>query len=419
MTSSLFFHKIPEDSQSWIFSNSNKKLFSGNINTKQTSFNANLNLDNVRKAAENDWVVLEKIHGSCFCFIASKHNSRVLHASRRAILDEDPTNENNNKFFGFASVAARLDSQVQQLCTTMTNDDASIEKIVVYGELFGGVYPISNETNNNNNDDNNDDNNDNNNYNNNNNNNNIDGDEEEIVQTEILYSSRLEFMAFDLAVQRTSANVEKFEFLDYLSASTLFNDHQIPFVRPLSICNFTTAMAFNIDFPTTIPAQLVLPSIENNFAEGIVVKPAKKIVYVDARKGPPERAVLKRKSTRFVERVLQQGNHDIFLKRKLVIKHQQKDSKSASGDGESLLLTQLLSFLNKNRVNSAFSKLGKPKSGKQGDLLRQRIIDEVVQDIYIDANNNTQIRNDLESSTAAARDRIRKQLIDAISKMMA
>lgn len=163
-----------------------------------------------------DWVVTEKIHGANFCFIIDattgqaatrflrffKKNKKfaVLHAKRREILHDD------DEFFGFHSVAQRLDPAMQILFANARAQHANVERVLVYGELFGGVYPHEA----------------------------VEAEHEAEaavtpVQSEIFYSPRVDFCAFDVALQQSGAT--SLQWLDCLAAAELLAEARVPWSK--------------------------------------------------------------------------------------------------------------------------------------------------------------------------------------------
>ena len=94
----------------------------------------------------------------------------MRHAKRRAFLAAD------DDFFGFQAVAARFDDAARRLFATLVARDASIERAAIYGELCGGVYAAHGVP--------------------------SEASDVEPVQREIQYSPRVEFIAFDVRVER-------------------------------------------------------------------------------------------------------------------------------------------------------------------------------------------------------------------------
>lgn len=205
----------------------------------------------------------------------------MKHAKRRAFLKKD------ENFFGYQSIIESVDKLCVKLAKSMKKQNRfkNLKRIFIYGELFGGVFPSKNNIANNNDDDN--------------------DVLVEPVQREIFYSPRLEFCAFDLMIEQENENDNdnsNTSFVEWDVAATLFDECDFLWARPLFVGSFGACMQFSNEFESTVPAQLGLPSPDNNYAEGVVLKPVKKVAMVETNKGTT-RAILKSKPKRFAESV--------------------------------------------------------------------------------------------------------------------
>jgi Rnl2 family RNA ligase len=203
------------------------------------------------------WAVTEKVHGANFCFIYNVSDKSFSFAKRRAVLDA------NEDFFGF-----KTSDTFQKTCTGVRNccdrvleklsrgsDDGteSIQKILVFGELFGG-----NGTRNQ-------------------------------VQSGIYYSPHLHFYIFDISVSTDSVGREASvtRFLDYDTLLSIFKEDKyansdVLFATPLTITDtYEEAANYSLGFETTLPGRLgiELPASvpRPNKAEGIVIRPMKEM----------------------------------------------------------------------------------------------------------------------------------------------
>jgi Rnl2 family RNA ligase len=260
-------------------------------------------LEHPKQLSRVTWCVTEKIHGANFCFIQSKDG--LLVAKRKAIV------ENDEEFFGYQKVKERLAITLRGLFTLLESQ-ISLSHLYVYGELFGGAYPhfdikpIANV---------------------------------QAVQTGVYYTPDISFIAFDLAV---SEGIEV-TYLDYTKAIELFKQVNLFYAEPLFIGSFTDALEFSERFASTIPKRLGLPELDNNFAEGIVIKPMQEIL-VRTNKGSI-RPILKKKIAEFAE-------DERF--------HQAEKQKPRHNEGYLLeqLEYELYQLVNINRLQSAASKVG-------------------------------------------------------------
>jgi len=194
-----------------------------------------------KKAQEATWIVTEKIHGANFCFICDG-NTKIAS-------------------FNFKEFKKALFSQMQA--------KEEFKTLHLYGELFGGLY-----------------------------------EHEEVrnlpqvkpIQKGIQYCPDLEFYAFDILLKSEDDSlrwVDYDEFCSNLSSLEFFHAKAL-FTGSLGEC-----LEFNTRFQTTVPALLNLPDIDNNFAEGIVVKSSNNLEVI--RKGKRTRAMVKIKTEEFRE----------------------------------------------------------------------------------------------------------------------
>lgn len=176
----------------------------------------------------------------------------------------------------------------------MTKKDLNIlglSKVYVFGELFGGEYPH----------------------------NEVKKDETvQAVQTGVYYSPNICFCAFDIQIEKEGffetfsySNVllqlvfvlqlgNNIFFLDYKDSIQLFQDCDLFYAQPLFIGSYEDCISYNIVFDSSIPTLLGLPSLKNNKAEGIVVKPMTE-VFIKNNKGVKSRAIVKIKAQKFLE----------------------------------------------------------------------------------------------------------------------
>jgi Rnl2 family RNA ligase len=237
----------------------------------------------------------------------------VRAAKRGGLLGE------GDEFFGYRAAFDAELPRVRELLRGVAAAHEDAERVYVFAELFGGAYPDSDaapaaadaaaaaaasE----------------------------EGDEVEAVQQEILYSPSLRFYYFDIAVESRARGKR---YLDYCEACALWEAAGVFYAQPLFLGPLHEALALPTEFPTTLPARLGLRELPGNMAEGLVVMP---VCEVDV--GGGRRAILKRKSPRFEERVR------VFA------------AGSAASPNASDLTTLLTGFVNRNRVAAARSKLG-------------------------------------------------------------
>lgn len=217
-----------------------------------------------RALRKTNWVVTEKIHGANFGITTD--GSSVRFAKRKEFLQPE------SDFFNYQSLKHKLVEKVKEIFTILRAERKQLVFVYVYGELFGGEYPhpnvpaVSNV---------------------------------QAVQTGVYYSPKIEYCAFDIAVEENSKSAAR-SYLDYHKAIELFQQVGMMYAQPLFLGKYEDALAYNIEFDSTIPALLGLPKLPYvNKAEGIVIKPIKSI-YIETYKGRI-RPIIKQKIPEFAE----------------------------------------------------------------------------------------------------------------------
>ena len=274
------------------------------------------------------WVVTEKVHGANCCFIYNVHSNDVQCAKRRGILGP------KDDFFNYQSLLPQLEPKLQQIHTllTLSGNYQNYSEIHLFGEIFGGYYPG------------------------------LGGSENDAVQTGIYYSPNVEFYAFDVALQMNDDQV----YLHYTEITDLFAKSGIMYNEPLYVGKFEQCMDYNIHFNSRIPQILGHPALENNKAEGVVIRPMKEIV-IQTKKGPT-RPLLKRKIEEFSEE-----RFDM----------KQKPSIQTGISNMELLEFEISGYATMNRLNNAISKLGRPdaKNKQQNMQLLQMFVDDILESL--------------------------------------
>jgi len=204
-------------------------------------------------------------------------------------------------------------------------DIGKVEYITIYGEIFGGAYPHP--------------------------------DVEKVndakkVQGGVYYHPDNKFYAFDLKVNGHFVfTVEK--------AKSLFEKAGLFHAKTLFKGRYQEALEYPNTFPTTIPAQFGLPEIEDNIAEGVVIKPD------EHRRMGDGRIILKNKNPKFSEQGKPKDKNKI-----------KKPEFKFSEKGEQLY-DELLSLINDNRVRSVISKIGEVTDKDFGKIMGMTVKDAI------------------------------------------
>jgi Rnl2 family RNA ligase len=271
--------------------------------------------------------VSEKIHGAHFCLVS---DGKVVRAAKRKGFIEE-----NDDFFGFRRVLDRVSDSALRLFSVVAAAHVGVARVAIHGELFGGHYPHSDVVP-------------------------IEGVWP--VQTGIAYSPRVEFFAFDVAIERDGGEVRRM-YLDLDEATLALADARMPAVPSLFVGSYEEACSFPNEFDSTIPALLGLPALGRpNLAEGVVVKP----VRASAIMSGGQRPVLKRKIATFSEdsRYHQAVRHEPLAPRPGVL---------------GMLREEATERTNEARLWSVASKIS--RITREDAALRERLVTELALDV--------------------------------------
>lgn len=203
--------------------------------------------------SDNQWCATEKIHGSNFSFITDGEN--ILCARRSSIL-------NDEQFYNYQDVLSKYRNDILRLFDEIKIEFPEITQIQIYGELFGGYFPefVSSKPR---------------------------------IQKGVHYTPDIDFMVFDISVTSGEETVllSQDDIDLYFSCDTMM----LKSVPVIACGTYEELAAMSPIFATKIPDMLGLPPIENNFAEGFVMKLNKRHTVGHTR------PILKCKNFKFAE----------------------------------------------------------------------------------------------------------------------
>ncbi|VBB18785.1 RNA ligase 2 [Yasminevirus sp. GU-2018] len=292
-------------------------------------------LEKIRQIFKSDqFTASEKVHGANFQFIvnedASNNKISIACAKRTSIL------EDSEEFYDWRNVLSKHRASLEILYQKVKTDlnkytgDSSTKNLAgvrVYGELFGGEYPGHGKKN------------------------------LKPVQKWIYYNTDIDFIVFDVVVVINSDSpdhtsetfLSSDDVMDLIcSCSSLKSDDDsvfslktVPILSRGSLDEVIEFCTKNVQFNTKIPHLYGLPDIENNFAEGYVVKAN---VRVNVGK---HRGVVKVKNPKFDEII---G----------FVRHDKRDKKSTNDVSEEVKYhTEMIKpYLTQNRLDNVVSKIG-------------------------------------------------------------
>ncbi len=270
----------------------------------------------VRETAKFRWVATEKIHGAHLCVTLTADATQVGKRKRALAPDEE--------FFGYPRALGPHYAALRRLFELVRREYGGTT-VLVYGEIFGGAYPHPD----------------------------VEAvDDVHAVQTGVYYAPDVHFAAFDLGIQAADDTVT---MLAFGRASSLLERAGVPSVPVCGTGTLTEMLALPVQFETLLPGTFGLPALPDNWAEGLVLKPESG--------GLDRPLMLKRKQPAFAESTY----------------HGAQRWPSSTGATSPLARAEVLlgAQVNRNRVDSAISKIGRPTT----EALQREIADEVARDV--------------------------------------
>lgn len=218
-----------------------------------------------------DWVATEKVHGAHFavvcdaqvCDAVDSDAVEVRPAKRRELLDEDAL----DSFFGVSRLWPTLAVAAGRCAAALRRASGAAEaQVTLYGELAGGGYPH--------------------------------GDVEAVdlaqpVQTGVWYAPDLFWLVFDAQLSVG----ERRWWAAERTVRSAAEEAGLAVVPVLARGPLSRLQDLPAAFPSRVPALFGLPEIEDNLAEGYVLKPAGE--WEESSGGP--RPLLKVKQKAFAE----------------------------------------------------------------------------------------------------------------------
>ena len=251
--------------------------------------------------------VSEKVDG-CNTSVITDGSGQIMTGKRGSVLTPE------DKFYGFQDFAERILKGGVVGIMEELNKNNDIKQIQVFGEFFGGGY---------------------------------DGYKSTVpkIQKGIQYCPDHEFYAFDILV----SDGEKSIYLGVDECNSLFEEFGFFYNKELFRGTLDECLAYNPIFISTIGERLGYPRLENNYAEGVVIKPIKDIRFANG-----ERIIIKNKNPKFNE----------FEKSEKKEKVQVELSDTCNK-----LVSVIGQYVTEARINNVVSHLGEIEMPKQMGLL--------------------------------------------------
>lgn len=271
--------------------------------------------------------VREKIHGANFS-ITEFPDLRVAYGKRSGFLEEDETFNNHTK------LAADLEQKIANIRSELAFSSQAV--ITVFGEIFGGTFYNTSETN------------------------------VRKVQSGVEYHPDIKFMAFDIMVDGVYIEGAK---AYRLLANAGFEQAPVIAIVP----NLQAALDMPVEFTSMVPQFYGLECKPENLAEGYVIKP----VAGDLTIGD-HRLILKYKTVHFME------NKGTKVGKATIV---------TLSDADKNQLVDASGYINQVRLDNVLSKESKPV-GKDfpkivGLLIQDALVDYVerVNELYSGAED--------------------------------
>lgn len=240
---------------------------------------------------DGEWVVEEKVHGANLAIYVDE--SDIAYAKRSSFIEGDD-------FYDISEVK-KNESKYREVRKDIG------ENIIIYGEVFGGNYPVEG----------------------------VEKSNTKAIQKGIYYKNTIDFYAFDIYTKEG--------FLEVFKRNDILRRNGILYAEPLLTGTLKECLDFDIKFETRLPEKFGLPRIENNMAEGIVIKPVKPKFFNSGK-----RVIIKKKNE----------------ERKEVKEVQEKEENDE-------LSSMVRKYVNENRLDSAISKIGPLENKNFPEVLKE------------------------------------------------
>jgi len=275
---------------------------------------------------EDLWLVTEKIHGANFACYVNELNSQ--YASRNNLLSEDES----DSFYNFGSIKVETNEKMNELFKSIYDGSTKVvDEIIVYGELFGGMYEHSE----------------------------VKKVNQSRVQKGVQYCPDLHFKIFDIYIRYDDGSNE---YMNPNYLNKICYDVGVDRIVPRFHGTLDECIAYENDFDSGIYLDYGLPSVGINVCEGVVIKPVRP--FYDYR---GNRAIFKNKNDKFKEVAGERKN-----KVSQVVELSDEDKKQFN------LVDQ---YVTMNRLNNLESKIGELEEAKQIGQFMKGISMDVIEDL--------------------------------------
>jgi len=307
---------------------------------KITNTYDNKHVKSVKMALETQkitdlWLITEKIHGANFaCYVKGNDDymdeSLYLYqyASRNNLLTDDQS----SSFYNFGSIKPETTVKMCELYKSIYDGSTKVvDEIIIYGELFGGMYEHSE----------------------------VEKVNQSRVQKGVQYCPDLHFKIFDIYIRYDD---DSSEYMNPSYLNKICYDVGVDRIVPRFHGTLDECLAYDNDFDSGIYLDYGLPSVGVNVCEGYVIKPVEP--FYDYR---GNRAIFKNKNDKFKEVAGERKNKVC------------KVVELSDEDREQFELIE--QYVTMNRLNNLESKMGELEEAKQiGQFIKGMCLD-VIEDL--------------------------------------
>lgn len=285
---------------------------------KYNSIENSYQLDFLSKIKEQgydnqEYVIQEKVHGANICFITNGID--IISAKRTELILDD------ENFYNSKSVKKRYEKKILQLFKLISDKFNGVSQIILFGELFGGVYPHANVKK---------------------------ISTAVFVQKGVYYSPNNDFYAFDILVNNE-------QYLDTDTINNLFETVGFIYAKTLFRGSLNDCLQYPNSFQSQIPQWLGLPNLEQNICEGVVIRPVQPCFFKNG-----SRVLIKNKNKKWTE------NNNYIDKSILKSLLSQQEILS---DNAQILCEEIAKYITENRLQNVISKIGTITQKDYGKLL--------------------------------------------------
>ena len=283
---------------------------------------------------EISFVCTEKIHGTNYSFLYDG-SENVIPCKRSSSLGND------RSFMGHGFVYEKYVKDIKIIFEYIKEKYyKDLVQIQLYGELFGGYYNGKTTK----------------------------GHKK--VQKKVNYHYDNEFMAYDLKIK----TADKTFYFDYILLDKMFTDLKdiikIKHVPVMTVAKYDEVVKLNPAFESVVYSHYGLDKMENNYAEGYVIRPTVEMIMPKHDEGEYEdqRMIFKLKNPSFSE-----------------VEHVFPDSKSTTPNKPNYA-NMLKRYLTDMRYDNVKSKLTDDEQDKLKDMLFNDVMTDFTVDNIIDEN---------------------------------